>query len=145
MAGEVRRQDYRWWLDIPSRWADCDAYGHVNSPVYYSWFDTALTTMLIERRVLRAADAPSIGLCVESQCRFLAPVEFPETIRVGLYIGRVSDKSLRYELALFRRDTAECVATGWFVHVFVDPATRRPVPLTVRQKAAVADLVGAAG
>ena len=61
----------------------------------------------------------------------------------GLYIGRVGDKSLRYELALFRRDTDECVATGWFVHVFVDPRTRSPVPLTARQKAAVADLVAA--
>jgi acyl-CoA thioester hydrolase len=140
VADQERRADYGYWLELSSRWADCDAYGHVNSPVYYSWFDTALTTLLIERGVLRSPESPSIGLCVESHCRFLAPVEFPETVDARVRIGKLGDKSLRYELALFRRGGDEVVAAGWFVHVFVDPVTRRPVSLTDRQKQAVADL-----
>jgi acyl-CoA thioester hydrolase len=33
------------------------------------------------------------------------------------------------------------VAAGYFVHVYVDRAGRRPLPLTETQKASVADLV----
>lgn len=72
-----RRDQYRWWMQISSRWADCDAYGHVNNAIYYNWFDTAVTTMLIERGVLRSTHANTIGLCVSSGCDFLAPIEFP--------------------------------------------------------------------
>lgn len=137
---DERRHHFGWWMKIASRWADCDAYGHVNNAVYYSWFDTALTTMAIERGVLRAPGQTSIGLCVASGCEFLAPIGFPETVDVGVRIGRVGNTSLRYELAIFSRaETPAAVCR--FTHVFVDAATRKAVALTERQKAAIVDLV----
>ena len=36
------RSAYRVWRTIPTRWADNDAYGHVNNVVHYAWFDTAV-------------------------------------------------------------------------------------------------------
>ena len=33
-------------VEIPTRWLDTDAYGHVNNVQYYSYFDTAVTTWL---------------------------------------------------------------------------------------------------
>ena len=137
---DERRQHYGWWTRIASRWADCDAYGHVNNAIYYSWFDTALTTMAIERGVLRAPGQTSIGLCIASGCEFLAPIGFPETVEVGVRIGRIGNSSLRYELAIFA-GTESPAAVGHFTHVFVDAATRKGVPLTDQQKAAIADLV----
>ena len=90
-ARDERRRHFGWWMTIASRWADCDAYGHVNNATYYSWFDTALTTMAIERGVLRAPGQTSIGLCIASGCEFLAPVGFPETVEVGVRIGRIGN------------------------------------------------------
>lgn len=52
-------------MQISSRWADCDAYGHVNNAMYYNWFDTALTTLAIEHGILRAPNQASIGPCIE--------------------------------------------------------------------------------
>src|SRR5579864_4234555 len=80
LARDERRENFLWWTKISSRWADCDAYGHVNNATYYSWFDTALTLMAIERGILRAPGQTSIGLCIASECQFLAPVGFPETV-----------------------------------------------------------------
>lgn len=139
-ARDERRRHFGWRTTIASRWADCDAYGHVNNAIYYSWFDTALTTMAIERGVLRAAGQASIGLCIASGCEFLAPIGFPETVEVGVRIGRIGNSSLRYELAIFRAGAEEPAAVGHFTHVFVDAATRKAVPLTDTQKAAIADL-----
>lgn len=141
IARDERRENYRWRVDIPTRWADGDPYGHVNNVIYYSWFDTAVTKMLFERRIIWLPDSPSIGLCVESKCEFLQPVEFPETIDARVRIGRMGDKSLRFEVGLFREGSETPAAAGYFVHVYVDRATRRPLPLTPEQRAALTDLV----
>jgi acyl-CoA thioester hydrolase len=138
---DERRENYPYRVDIPTRWADGDPYGHVNNVIYYSWFDTAVTRMMYERGALSLHDTPSIGLCVESQCAFLAPVEFPQTVEARVRIGRMGDKSLRYEVGLFLEGREEPAAAGHFIHVFVDRVTRAATSLTPAQKAAIADLV----
>jgi acyl-CoA thioester hydrolase len=143
LKGE-RRANYPYGLEIPTRWMDCDAYGHVNNVIYYSWFDTAVTRMLFGAGLIWMADSPLIGLCVESHCEFFAPVAFPEKVDARVRIGRVGDKSLRYEIGLFLDGRDEPAAAGYFVHVFVDRATRRPMALTAGQKALVADFAVAA-
>ena len=142
MSTNIETRDrYLYWLNIPSRWQDGDPYGHVNNVVYYSWFDTVLTHMLIERQALRRTDWNAIGLCIESQCNFHAPVTFPESVDAGLRIGRVGNSSLRYEIGLFKSgDEAPC-ATGYFIHVFVDATTRRPVPLIEPVRKSMASLM----
>lgn len=135
------RSSFAWWLPIASRWADCDGYGHVNNAVYLSWFDTALTTLAIERGILHAPGQTSIGLCVASSCEFLAPIGFPQTVHAAVRLGRIGDKSLTYELALFDPDGSEPLAIGQFTHVYVDRTSRIPVPLDEEQKSAVRDLL----
>lgn len=140
MGRDATRDDFRWWTSIATRWMDGDPYGHVNNVIYYSWFDTAATSMMMERGVL-GPDLPAIGLCVESACAFHAPVSFPQRVDAGVRIGRMGDKSVRYEIGLFVEGRAEPAATGHFVHVFVDRATRRPVPIAPAHRDALRDLV----
>jgi len=130
------RKDYGYWQTIPTRWLDGDPYGHVNNVVYYSYFDTVLTKMLIEKGVLRSNHWNGIGLCIESQCQFHASITFPEDVEAGLRIGRIGNTSLRYEIGLFLAGQDAPCASGHFVHVFVDANTRKPLPLTdtVRQQ-----------
>ena len=130
-----------YWVSIPTRWMDGDPYGHVNNAQYYSFVDTAVTRMAIAKGALRAPDSGSIGLCVESGCKFLAPVSFPETIDAGVRVGRVGNSSLRYEVGLFKAGEAQAVAVAHFTHVFVDPETRRPAPLSEDVKAAMRGLM----
>ena len=134
------REGYRWWTVIGTRWADCDAYGHVNNVVYYSWFDTGVTRMLYERGVL-GEGTDAIGLCVESACQFTAPVSFPGDVDVGVRVARLGGKSVRYQVGVFPTGGTEPVATGHFTHVYVDRATRRPVEVAQRHREALADLV----
>ena len=44
----TQRTDYPHFQPITTRWHDNDAYGHVNNVTYYSFFDTAVNTYLIE-------------------------------------------------------------------------------------------------
>ena len=115
-------------LAIPTRWNDNDVYGHVNNVEYYAFFDTVINAYLIEQGGLDIHRGDVIGLCAESHCEFRAPLAFPQTVQAGLRVGHLGRTSVRYEIGLYG-DGDEPAATGWFVHVFVDRAARRPAEL----------------
>jgi acyl-CoA thioester hydrolase len=123
------REGYRAFRPITTRWMDNDAYGHVNNVVYYSWFDTAVNAHLIEQGVLDIHRGETIGLVIETQCNYFAPVAFPQAVEAGLRVARIGQSSVRYEVGLFLAGEPLTVAKGHFVHVYVDRATRRPAPL----------------
>ena len=140
-----RRIDYAYFLAIPTRWMDNDTYGHVNNVSYYSYFDTAVNQHLIVEGGLDIANAPAIGLVVETMCKFRKPLSFPDTIDAGLRVVKIGTSSVRYEIGLFREGDDEPAATGHFVHVWVDRATQRPVPVPAAIRAALEPLVAERG
>jgi acyl-CoA thioester hydrolase len=123
------RSDYRQFQTISTRWADNDVYGHVNNVVYYSWFDTAVNGFLIADGALDIHHGAVIGLVVETQCNYFAPVAFPQVVTAGIRVAHVGSASVRYEVGLFADDAQQTNAHGHFVHVYVDKTTRRPVKL----------------
>ena len=123
------RSAYRVMRPITTRWSDNDVYGHVNNVVYYSWFDTAVNAYLIEQGVLDIHGGDTIGLVIETQCNYFAPLAFPQTVEAGIRVARLGGSSVRYEVGLFAQGQAESAAAGHFIHVYVDRATRRPVPV----------------
>ncbi len=126
------RDAYRRYNRIDTRWADNDAYGHVNNVVYYAYFDSVVNRTLIEAGALDIQASPVIGLVVETHCNYFAPLAFPQSIDAGLRVGRIGGSSVRYEIGLFAADDALTAAHGHFVHVYVDRATRRPTALPER-------------
>ncbi|HET7527126.1 MAG TPA: thioesterase family protein [Burkholderiaceae bacterium] len=123
------RHAYPFFTRITTRWMDNDLYGHINNVVYYSFFDTAVNTYLIERGALDIHDGGLIGLVVETHCNFFAPLQYPNTVEAGIRVGRVGTSSVRYEIGLFADAAATSAASGHFVHVYVERASRRPTPL----------------
>lgn len=140
-AAVETREAYAHLSTIDTRWMDNDAYGHVNNVVYYSFFDTAVNRWLIERGLLDVAASPAIGLVVETQCRYLAPITFPDRVTAGIRVARLGRSSVRYEIGLFRNDEAGASAIGHFVHVYVDRATRTPVAVPDAIRVALTTLV----
>jgi acyl-CoA thioester hydrolase len=123
------REAFGHYTSLPTRWMDNDVYGHVNNVVYYSYFDTVVNGYLIEAGALDIERGSVIGLVVETQCNYFAPLAFPQTIDAGLRVAHVGSSSVRYEIGLFASGVALCAARGHFVHVYVDRATQRPTAL----------------
>ncbi|HSS71349.1 MAG TPA: thioesterase family protein [Casimicrobiaceae bacterium] len=132
-----RRSSYRSFLPIPTRWMDNDAYGHINNVAYYSFFDTAVNEHLIRAGGLDIERSKAIGLVVETACRFHKPLSFPDVIEAGLRVAKLGNSSVKYEIALFRQGEDEPAASGHFVHVWVDRASRRPTPVPASVRAAL--------
>ena len=136
---ELRRSDFPVLREVPTRWSDVDAYGHVNNVVHYAVFDTAVNAWLMEATGEDVRRWPQLGLVVETSCRYLAELGFPEPITAGLRVERLGNSSISYALALFGAAEAPA-AVGRFVHVYVDRDTRRPVPVPDAVRAAVGRL-----
>jgi acyl-CoA thioester hydrolase len=128
--------------EITTRWADNDVYGHVNNVVYYAYFDTAVNGWLIEATGTDIRQLDAIGIVAETGCRFLAPLSFPDRVTAGLRLRRLGTSSVVYEIGLFRNDETAPAGVGHFVHVYVDRATRRPVPVPELIRSALATLTG---
>jgi acyl-CoA thioester hydrolase len=135
------RSRYRRFSSLPTRWMDNDIYGHVNNVVYYSFFDTAVNRYLIEAGALDIHNGAVIGLVVETRCNYFAPIEFPQVVEAGLRVAELGRSSVRYEVGLFIEGQPTTAAHGHFIHVYVDRATRKPVPLPDPLKQALQELL----
>ena len=131
------RDDFRVFRTIPTRWMDNDIYGHLNNVVHYSLFDTAVNGWLIDQGVLDIHRGGQIGLVVETGCRYHAEIAFPDVVTAGIRVARLGNSSVRYEIGLFRNDDNQAAADGFFIHVYVDRLTRRPMALDAGLKHAL--------
>ncbi|HEX8592720.1 MAG TPA: thioesterase family protein [Pseudomonas sp.] len=125
----TQRANYRHFQPITTRWQDNDIYGHVNNVTYYSFFDSAVNTYLIERGGLDIHDGAVVAFVVSSACDYFASIAYPDLIEVGLRVAKLANSSVQYELAVFKVGEDEACAAGRLVHVFVDRASNLPAAL----------------
>jgi len=83
------RSDYKVFRSLATRWADNDIYGHMNNVVHYGLFDTAVNGWLIDNGLLDPAAGAQIGLVVETGCRYLAELAFPDLVTAGLRVAHL--------------------------------------------------------
>jgi len=120
-----------------TRWNDNDQYGHLNNTVYYQAMDTAVNVFMMRTGGLDPAGDEPIALCASSACEFHASASFPEPLEVGIGVERLGRTSVTWALAILRVGEESPIATGRFVHVFVDAETRRPTPIPERIRTAI--------
>lgn len=136
------RGDYPWSVELPTRWADNDQYGHLNNATYFSLFDTALTHWQMGAGLLsEAPDAPRF-LVVENGCSYHAELAFPDLIVAGVKCGHVGRSSFRLDMALFRGAETQAAATGFFTQVQVDAKTHKPLALNAQARQVLEALAG---
>lgn len=123
------REAYRHFSTISMRWADNDAYGHVNNTVYYEWFDTVVNSWLVHARLLEIERGDPIGLVVQTGCVYFSPLAFPGKVEAGLAVERLGSSSVTYRIGIFAEGADNPAAQGHFTHVYVARDSRRPAPL----------------
>jgi acyl-CoA thioester hydrolase len=136
-APPAARAEFKAWRTFTTRWADNDAYGHVNNTVYYEWFDSAVNGWLVERGLLNIERGDPIALVVETRCTYAAPLAFPQNVEVGLAIAELGRSSMRYRIGIFAEGADSAVAEGEFVHVMVDRASRKAVEIPANWRTAL--------
>lgn len=121
--------EYNYFCQLSTRWNDNDIYGHMNNIIYYSLFDTAVNKWLIKNKLIDIKNGQNIGLIVQSGCNYFSSFEYPENINAGIRVTKIGKSSVRYEVGLFKEKEELSSADGFFIHVYVDRKTNKPIAL----------------
>jgi len=78
---------------------------------------------------------------VETQCRYFAPIAYPDLIHVGSKVVHLGKTSIRYEVAIFKNNEDVACALGHFVHVYVNRLSNTSTPIPKNVRAALQELV----
>ncbi len=119
---------------------DNDVFQHVNNVNYFSFFDTAVTYYEMTEQVVGLLDGPIHCVVAEVACRYHASLAFPDLVTVGIRVATIGRSSVRYEIGIFRNDSAIAAAEGHFVHVFVERGVQKPVPIPDGARAKLASI-----
>ena len=138
--GQFSRSDFKWFIDLQSRWMDNDAYGHINNVIYYAWFDTVVNRFLVDNELLDYQNDTVHGIVIESKCTYLKEFSYPDVAQAGLKLQRLGNTSVVYDIGLFHVGDEDAAALGYLVHVYVDTESRQPVRLPDPVRAGVAAL-----
>ena len=103
---------------------DLDGLGHVNNAVYLNYLENAKVDYF--REVVGAGSLDTLGIVADVKIAYRSPAFFGETLSVGIRVGDVGTKSLRFEFEV-RGPDDRLVAEGSSVHVAFDYETREPV------------------
>ena len=124
-------------MEIPIRWGDMDAMGHVNNAVYFrymeqlriSWFDA------VGFMPDPAGEGPVI---VNAHCSFIRELRYPGTVHCRHYTGRIGRSSFETFAVLSRTDDPDSVyAEGGAKVVWVDHPKRKSAPLPEHARRAI--------
>lgn len=127
-------------LEIPVRWGDMDAFGHVNNTVYFRYMEQARVEWLESIATPLLHDGQGC-VVVSASCNFVLPVVYPATVIVKLYHGTPGRSSVPQFYELFVQGQGETLyAHGQSTLVWVDHHMGKSVPLPMAIRDQVADL-----
>ena len=134
---QLPREEFPTFVEMPTRWMDNDAYGHMNNIVHYSLIDTAVTDWQRHHGFFSDEHKCLEFMVVESGCRYFSEAAYPDKIAVGLRITKIGNTSWIYQAGLFREEDELCFALGSFAQVLVDFNSRRPMPIPKKMRTAL--------
>ena len=129
------RSEFRFFTPSPTRWGDCDMFGHVNNVEFVRYFETGRLDYF--RRVLNLETGPNPTetlVIADLRVSFLQQINHPCEIEVGVRISRLGNSSFDFETALFAPGESDPRSTAHAVCVWFDFRNNRsaPIPASVR-------------
>ncbi len=123
-------------MDIPIRWGDMDAMGHVNNTVYFRYLEQVRISWFDALGVSPAPDGQG-PVIVNAFCSFLHELRYPGIVRARQYVAEFGRSSVQTFTDLARTDAPDIIcAAGGAKVVWVDFPRRKsaPLPELVRER-----------
>ncbi|MBA2738682.1 MAG: acyl-CoA thioesterase [Actinomycetota bacterium] len=132
-------------VELKPRWADMDAYGHVNNVTWLEYLQEARVDMFFTHAPQRGTDKLVEGVVVSrAEIDYLRPLIFrPEPVRIEMWVSKVTAASftVEYEVLDVHADGARTVyARAATVLVPITLGDGRPRRVTVQERTVLAML-----
>ncbi|SNS97139.1 acyl-CoA thioester hydrolase [Geodermatophilus saharensis] len=124
----------RYTVQVPMRWSDMDAYGHVNNVVHLQYFEMARVALFFERASLEERTGLRRGTVVAAhEIRYKLPVVYSaRPLDVQLWVSGVRAASFTCHYEVFDHD--RLAVTGSTLLVPFDFTINRPRRLSADEK-----------
>lgn len=132
-------------IEIPIRFGDIDALGHVNNARYLSYMEEARIAYM--ERIFPGNDFARNFLAFpfilgEVTCRYLSPAFLDETLEVGVRVGQMGTKSFTVEYLMTAKGSGRPVAKGQTTMVVFDLETQKSLPISDELRAKIREVEG---
>lgn len=127
-------EGYHYKTSIPIRFADIDAFGHVNNAIYLTYFEIARSVYWKE--IIRW-DWNQVGIIVrKSEIEYLRPIQLNDEIYAYVRTSRIGNSSFDVEYILVKKVNGkeEICTTGLTSCVAYDYNLNKAVPIPAYQK-----------
>lgn len=130
---------FTFYHPIAVRYADLDTHRHVNNISILEYVETARTAYYQAAGIWDGVTVENMGMVVVSvKCDYLASIAFGQSVRVGLTLSVLGNKSLRFRFQVDDEQGRTPFARGEVVMVSYDhfEGHSRPISAEWRQKLA---------
>lgn len=132
----MSRAEFTHFLEMPVRWGDMDAFGHVNNVQYLRYLESGRVAY-VEDVLKTPMEGHENIILADIQCSFLQQLHYPVTIAVATRASRLGRSSLQIACAIFRAGEDTPVASGRGVMVWFDYRRQQSLPLPDHIRAAI--------
>ncbi|WP_020674512.1 YbgC/FadM family acyl-CoA thioesterase [Geopsychrobacter electrodiphilus] len=121
--------------EIEVRFADLDAYGHVNNAIFFTYLETA-RVKLFRQRFAEQMKNGLLFLVVEASCRYRLPIELNDRVLIDIETEALGRSSFTFSYLIHNGDGKE-FATARTVMVCYDAKKAKTISLPVDFRAAL--------
>jgi acyl-CoA thioester hydrolase len=123
---------------IRVRWGDVDSMGHVNNAKYFTYCESARMSYFAAIRLDAFLDGGRFGPALAAaNLNFRRQVRYPAELQVWTRVSKLGRTSFTMDYEILDAATAERVADGAGVIVWVDYGTGKPEPIPEGLRAAI--------
>ncbi len=130
-------------IEVPVRWADMDAFGHVNNTLVFRYFESARIVYFERCGFEESYERDRIGPILHSAaCRFRRPIFYPDTLLIGTRTSELLADRFTAEYLAVSKDHGTVMSEGSGVIVSYDYEASRKAPIPAAVRALIAELDG---
>jgi acyl-CoA thioester hydrolase len=129
---------FRFSTEVRVRLPETDAIGIVFHGCFFTYFDVARMDYLRNLALVDAfGTSRGANLVVHASAEFRSPARFDDLLEVQARASSVGTTSITFQFRVTHKREGRLVAEGRTVHVMIDPATCRPVPVPAEIRSAL--------
>lgn len=118
---QMERSDFTYFFEMPTRWGDADALGHINNALYARYYESARLDYFETLMDMHFTPELSSGVILaDIKIAFLHQLHYPTKMEIGSRISRMGNTSLDMDAAVFIKGENEVINTSRATLVWFD-------------------------
>ena len=106
-------KDFTFVVDLKIEWGDMDALQHVNNIEYFKYFQVARIAYFEKiNSDSEFGETPIPLILASTQCKFIYPLTFPDTVSVGVRVDAMADQYFTMKYAVVSDKHQRLAAIG---------------------------------